>query len=127
MRLARFTLWLSGLSFIGFGLAFLIAPLQTLASAGVEMSGALAAAELRAFYGGLELGLGLLMLAADRQARHRPYGLILVIGSFGAIGLARALAMALGSVSTPFMWFALGTELLFALLAVIALRRVRLK
>ena len=123
MQLARITLWLAGLSFLGFGLAFLIAPLQTLASTGIELSGALAAAELRAFYGGLELGLGVLILAADLRPEARRYGLILTAAAFGSIGLARAVAMGIGGVATPFLWFALSTELLLAALALLSLRR----
>ena len=124
MQLARITLWLAGLSFLGFGLAFLIAPLQTLASTGIQLSGALAAAELRAFYGGLELGLGVLILAADLRPEARRYGLILTAAAFGSIGIARAVAMLIGGVATPFLWFALSTELLLAALALVSLHRL---
>ena len=41
-------LFLSGLSFLGFGVAFLIEPVRTLALAGVATEGAIAATELRA-------------------------------------------------------------------------------
>ena len=39
-------LWLAGLGFLGFGVAFVIAPLETLAAAGIELSGDLAAIEI---------------------------------------------------------------------------------
>ena len=119
---ARLALWLGGLGFLGFGLACLIAPLPTLAAAGVNLEGALAAAEIRAFYGGLELALGGLMLAADRRAPWRNHGLVLVLASYGGIGAARMLGMLLGGVATPFLCFALAVELGLALLAALALR-----
>lgn len=119
--LARFTLWLGGLGFLGFGLAFLIAPLETLAAAGIVVTGDLAATELRAFYGGLEVALGALLIAADWTGSRRE-GLILCLASYGGIGLARGLGMLLAASATPFLWFALVTELTLAGLAGLCLR-----
>ena len=59
----RITLWLGGVGYLAFGAAFLIDPLQTLAAAGIALSGDLAATELRAFYGGLEVALGGLLIS----------------------------------------------------------------
>jgi hypothetical protein len=122
--LAAVVLWIGGLGFLGFGLAFLIAPLDTMALAGIELHGTLAAIELRAFYGGLEIGLGLLLIAAAlRGDQHRP-GLLLCMASYGGIGLARALGIALAGSATPFLWLALAVELGLALLALITWRGV---
>lgn len=122
MILARIVLWLGGLGFLGFGIAFLAAPVETLAKAGVLASGAAAATELRAFYGGLEVALGALLLAADLRGRRRE-GLVLTLASYGGIGAARGLALALGSGANDFMWIALGTEASLAVLAALALRK----
>lgn len=122
--LSRFTLWLAGLGFIGFGLACLIAPLATLASAGVVVSGAVAAAEIRAFYGGLEIGLGTCLLLAASSAQHHRAGLVLCLATYGGIGLARALGMGLDGVGTPFLWAALAVELGLAILAALSLRQL---
>jgi hypothetical protein len=119
--LARITLWLGGLGFLGFGLAFLIAPLETLGSVGIVLGGDLAATELRAFYGGLEVALGLLLIAADLGGARR-HGLILCFASYGGIGAARLLGIALAGSATPFLWFALATESVLALLSALALR-----
>jgi hypothetical protein len=126
MRLARITLWLGGLGFLAFGLAFLIAPLQTLAAAGIELSGDLAATELRAFYGGLEIALGGLLIAADLTGARR-HGLILCLASYGGIGLARGLGIALAGSATPFLWAALATELTLASLAALSLRSASIR
>jgi hypothetical protein len=119
--LPRLTLWLGGLGFLGFGIAFLVAPLQTLAAAGIVLQGDLAATELRAFYGGLEVALGTLLIAADLRGARR-HGLILCLASYGGIGLARALGMLIAGSATPFLWFALATEATLALLAAVSLR-----
>lgn len=122
LALDRITLWLGGLGFLAFGLAFLVAPLQTFAVAGLPMQGSLAATELRAFYGGLELALGALLIAADLRPGARRHGLILCLASFGGIGLARLLGMVLAGSATPFLWAALATELTLAALAAVSLR-----
>ena len=118
---ARVVLWLGGLGFLAFGLAFLVSPLETLAAAGIALQGDLAATELRAFYGGLELALGGLLIAADLGGARR-HGLILCLASYGGIGAARVLGIALAGSATPFLWFALGTELSLAILSAAALR-----
>ncbi len=122
---ARILLWVAGLSYLGFGLACLVAPLDTLAAAGVAVSGAPAGAEIRAFYGGLELGLGALLLAAALRPGQLRAGLWLCLASYGGIGLARLLGMALDSVATPFLIGATGVELLLAGAAALALLRLR--
>ena len=122
MNLARIVLWLGGLAFLGFGLVFLVEPVETLAKAGVQATGVAAATELRAFYGGLEVALGGLLIAADLRGRRRD-GLVLSLASYGGIGAARALGLALGSGANDFMWFALATEAVLALLSALALRK----
>lgn len=120
--LARITLWLGGLGFLGFGLAFLVAPLQTMAAAGLVLQGDLAATELRAFYGGLEVALGALLIAADLRPGARRHGLVLSLASYGSIGAARLLGIVLAGSATPFLWGALATEATLALLSALALR-----
>jgi hypothetical protein len=119
---ARLTLWLGGLCFLGFGIAFLVDPVATLGAAGFSVGGEGAATELRAFYGGVEVALGLLLIAADLQPGARRHGLLLSLAAYGGIGAARAFGIALAGGGTPFLWFALGTEALLAALSALALR-----
>jgi hypothetical protein len=122
---ARILLWLAGLGFIAFGVAFLVDPLGTLRATGIAIDGDLAATELRAFYGGLEVGLGGFLIATDLIAGMRRTGLLLCSASYGSIGLARLLGIALAGAGTPFLWFALATELTFGVLGLVAWRRLR--
>ena len=115
-------LWLSGVCFLGFGLAFLWAPRETLALAGVATEGAIAATELRAFYGGVEVALGTLILCcATRRERWRD-GLWLTLACYGAIGVTRIAGMVIDGSDSPFLRFAACTEIGFALLAIAGLR-----
>ena len=108
--LAQVLLWVSGLGYAGFGVAFLAAPIRTMALAGIVMEGAVAAVELRAFYGGLELGLGALIVAAALLGRLRD-GLVLTLVSYGAIGGVRLASMLATGTDTPFFRFAVAVEL----------------
>jgi hypothetical protein len=108
--LAQVLLWVSGLGYAGFGVAFLVAPIRTMALAGIAMEGAVAAVELRAFYGGLELGLGGLIVAAALAERLRD-GLVLTLVSYGAIGGTRLVSMMATGTDTPFFRVAVVVEL----------------
>ena len=111
--LAKIALGLASLGFLGFGTAALIAPVQVMAGADLVLTDARAIVEIRAFYGGLELALGVLLLLAIK-AKYQSAGLILGFASYFGIAIARALGMIIGGASSSFLWFALVTELVFA-------------
>lgn len=115
-------LLLAALGFLAFGLWFLIDPIAPLASMGISLSGAGAPVEIRAFYGGLEIGLAIFLWMAWRDAGLRRAGLWLVLLANAGIGLARVLGLALGEPWIDFFAYALIWEFGFALLAGIALR-----
>ena len=122
--LARITLWLGGLGFLGFGLAFLIDPVATLGAAGFGVTGDGAAAELRAFYGGVEIALGILLIACDLRPGRRRDGLLLSLASYGSIGAARALYYpqlsltgSFGSVSAALTNFLTGPSIAWSAIA----------
>ena len=119
-----FSKWLvvlAGLGFLGYGIAFLIAPEATLAGAGLQLTGTGAVVELRAFYGGLELGLGLWLIFAGLNDKLLRPALWLTLASNGGIGCSRLLGLALGGAWIPFFGYALPWELGFAALAAGAL------
>lgn len=65
----RLVLLLNGLAFVGFGLAFAVAPDTMLALIDLPIPNGGARTDLRAIYGGLEIGFGLyLLLSAARPA-----------------------------------------------------------
>ena len=113
---------LAGLGFLGFGLWFLVDPIGPLAAIGITATGAPAATEFRAFYGGLEVGLGALMLVAATRTEWRTAGLWLVIATNGGIAAGRLIGVAIDGVWVPFFTYALVWEVGFAVLAAAALR-----
>jgi hypothetical protein len=114
---------LAGLGFLGFGLWFLVDPIGPLAAIGITATGAPAATEFRGFYGGLEVGLGALMLVAAAKPQWRIPGLWLVLATNGGIAAGRLLGIAIDGVWVPFFTYALVWEVGFALLAAVAVRQ----
>ncbi|CAN5342923.1 hypothetical protein BH11PSE14_BH11PSE14_15270 [soil metagenome] len=114
---------LAGLGFAGFGLWLLIDPAGGLGAVNIAATGPAGLIELRAFYGGWELGLGAFLLACAMKPEWREAGLWLVLLANGGTGLARVVGISLaGFFFTPFLIGALVWEFGFAIAAALALR-----
>ncbi|MEM9532285.1 MAG: DUF4345 family protein [Pseudomonadota bacterium] len=111
---------LGGLGFVGFGIYLMIDPIAGLAQFGLSVPEESSnRVELRAFYGGLEIGIGLILLKFALNKGLRRAALWLLLGSYGGLGVARAAAMLLESEpATSMMWSALAVELGFAAAAI---------
>lgn len=114
---------LAALGFLGFGLWLLVAPLSALGPLGIEVTGAAAVTELRAFYGGLELGLAAWLLAASFRPAWVAAALWAVFAINLGIGLARLVGVLVDGAFVPFFAGALAWEFGFAILALVALRK----
>ena len=112
---------LAGLGFLGFGAWLAVDPVGGLA--GVDIAGTAPAGvvELRAFYGGLELGLGLFLLCCAAKPEWRTPGLWLVLLSNLAIGLTRLYGIGDSGIFTTFFAAALAWEFGFPAMAAVAL------
>jgi len=114
---------LAGAGFLGFGGWLVVDPAGGLAIVGVAAVNGAGLIELRAFYGGLELGLGIFLLLCARRPGWRRPGLWVVLLGNGGIGLTRLTGIALSGVFTPFLGVALVWELGFMGLATWVLSR----
>ncbi len=112
---------LAGLGFLGFGLAIVAAPEAVLAPVGISGTAA-GLVELRAFYGGLELGLAAFLFACAAKPAWRVPGLWSVALINGGIAAARLLGIGLSGEFTGFFAGALVWEIGFTLAAILALR-----
>ena len=91
MSFDRIVLVVSGV-FVAFaGIACLVAPESLTQPAGLSATPS-GLTEIRAFYGGLQVGLGCFLIWCSRQHTLILPGLLLVGSSVGAIGLARVTA-----------------------------------
>ena len=113
-RLARPFVLLHVLVFVGFGLAFMVAPAPLARLLDISLESGSAVADLRAMYGGLSLGMGLAFaVGLKRAAWLGP--VIFAIGASSACMLAsRLLTMVGHPVSAPIYGFALSEALSLA-------------
>ncbi len=112
MTLARTWLRLSAVIFFGFGAWLTVCP-EALESLQVTTRGPVGAVELRAFYGGLELGIGAFLLLASRRRTWVEPALWLAALSMGGLALVRGVAMLGTGTYTPLLAAVLASEILF--------------
>jgi peptidoglycan/LPS O-acetylase OafA/YrhL len=123
MNLPRLSLRLAALAFAGFGVALLVRP-ALLGTLGIELGRPAAVTEIRAFYGGLELGLAVFFaLASTRDEWLRP-ALFAQAASLGGIVLARLVGFAIDGSAEPLLLLFAAIETTGAVLAIAALRRL---
>lgn len=120
-RFGTAVLVLAALGFLGFGLAIVAAPEAVLAPVGISGTAA-GLVELRAFYGGLELGLAAFLFACAAKPAWRAPGLLAVGLSNAGIAAARLLGISLTGEFTTFFALALVWEIGFTIAALVAFR-----
>jgi len=124
MLFARLLLIVQTLFLAAYGLACLLRPHEMANLSGLLPMGAAAATDLRAWYGGLTLGLALYLLLALPAGQLRPALLLMLLVNLMP-ALARLLGLALdGGAEQTFNLYILLGEVVAAGLAWLALRRV---
>ncbi|MBW2234825.1 MAG: DUF4345 domain-containing protein [Deltaproteobacteria bacterium] len=94
-RFARLVLGLSALAFAGIGAAFLVAPEAMAARVGVSLAGATAANDVRAVYGGLQLGIAAFLFHSARRPETLRTGLAVQLFTFAGLAAARLVSLLL--------------------------------
>ena len=112
---------LCALGFLGFGI-WLLADPAAMEKVGIQATSKVGTAELRAFYGGMEIGLAIFLALCLWRPEWQAAGLWLVLLANGGAGLARLLGIFLsGAALGGYLGWALLWELGFATLAGVAL------
>ena len=107
----RLFLALEALVWLPYGVFCFFQPGALAESAGVVASSATASVEIRAMYGGLQTGIGVLVaLSLFRPALRRP-ALVLLVFLCGGLGLSRVLGAVLDAEMSGYTGFALVFEL----------------
>lgn len=103
----------------GFGVAFLLRPEATAGLVGIQLASTAARSDVRAVYGGLEIGLALVLVYCALDPSRVGPGLWLVAILFGAVAGARLLGTVLDRPVQPLTWKVLAVEAATALLALL--------
>lgn len=117
---AKVVLVFFGLSFGGFGVWALLSPLSLAKLVHFSLDTPGAVTEIRAFYGGLEIGLAIFMIAAAFYRPLIPGALLALVAAAGGIGLARIIGIIADGSGSTFMYSALVWELSGAALGLFA-------
>lgn len=111
-----------GLTTLIMGSLYLVAPQQLAALSGLAILRPAAEAELRGYYGGLQLGMAVLFFAGVFVPRHMRAGLSAAAILFAGNGLGRAIGILLVGTIDSFNASGVAFELAFSAGAIAVLR-----
>jgi hypothetical protein len=124
MRFARAYLYFVGVIGLLFGIWYLVAPTALTDPTGFGPLGPNALTDVRATYGGFQIGSGLFLLWSAGDAARMRAALVLQALTIGAIGSCRLVGFAIDGSPNGFLISAIVTEVTFTALALFALRRL---
>jgi len=99
-----------GIALVALGVIAVVEPTAMMEPAGLVASVDGALTEIRAVYGGFQIGLGLFLLWSALDPTRWPAALLVYALILGAIGDCRAIGLLIDRAPTPFHWFALAFE-----------------
>ena len=124
MSLPRLSLRLTALVFAAFGVSLLVRP-ELMGKLGVELASPTGFTEIRAFYGGLELGLALFFAIASTRDEWLHPALFAQAVALGTLLLARLAGIVVDGTAEPVMLLFAAIEAVGVVLAWAALRTLR--
>ncbi len=123
LLLTRVVLWTSALTFLGFGVAFAACPTEMAAVVEIDATSPMARADIRAMYGGLEIGIGLILALCATRDRHVVHGVLLSTLALAAMASMRGLGVLCDAEQPPLTYLLWLSEIFGAGVGVLALRR----
>lgn len=124
LTISRFTVVITGLVFLAFGLACLAAPAAVmLAATGASVIHPVALIDLRATYGGMSLGVAVILFLLSTNPALIRVGLIAVLALMLGMAGGRAAGMLVEPSSNTVMTLYLVLEIATASLSVVLLYR----
>ncbi|RPA68029.1 DUF4345 domain-containing protein [Cyclobacteriaceae bacterium YHN15] len=119
MKSSRILLTLGSLIYLGFGFLFFIKPDAITDMDGIVLPTRSSANHIRAVLGGMEIGLGVLLLYFLMKKERIKYGLIVLSISIGITSLARLYGIVFDGAGDTSNWISFMAEFSFGGLAYI--------
>ncbi|MEX2556331.1 MAG: DUF4345 domain-containing protein [Actinomycetota bacterium] len=123
MKLVRWFLRIGGAVFLVFGLLYAVSPETLTDPSGFGPLAPEALTDLRATYGGLQLGIGAFLIWAAYDAARHHAGLMLLAVTISAVAASRAFGLIVDGEATAGMVGALTFEVALSVAALILLRK----
>jgi hypothetical protein len=111
-RTGRMFMRLSSVAFVVFGLVALLLPSALARTVEIELSSATALADFRAMYGGMSLGIGLLLIQGLRRPSWYLPSLLLLTVTCGTVATARIYSTLVSGVPSEMILAFAAIELL---------------
>ena len=121
--MGRIVLIVMGILWVLFGVLGLISPAVVGGGLGIELPTADAVTDVRAIYGGLQIGIGLYFFYCSRSAELIRPGLIALALIAAGFGVGRSFGILVDGARGGLIFFALTIEVIAFALAWISLRR----
>jgi len=119
MDTGKLAISITAAAFAGFGTALIVKP-EILGKIGIRARGANARTELRAMYGGMEIGFGVFFGIALQKPEWRTPALTAIACGIGALGVTR-IATAIAEQADPISYLMAGPEIAASTMAAVAL------
>ena len=116
MDTGKLAIGITAAAFTGFGAALMAKPDKLLGRIGIEAHDPVGRAELRAMYGGMELGFGVFFAMAARKREWRAPALAAILLAIGTLGVTR-IATAAAEGAGPLAYAMAAPEVMAAVLA----------
>lgn len=122
--LERFLTLISALTLFGFGIWLFAVP-SALAGIGIALEGPTARIDVRATYGGFELGVSAFLFLCVARSQWTRVGLVASGFAIAGFGFGRLGGIVLEGGAEPLMWVFLGLEVALTAVIVAVLWRTR--
>jgi hypothetical protein len=122
LKLARYSLYVFGFGFLGFGAIFLISPTTLTSLSEVALPTSISMMEIRAVYGGFFSGVGLFLLLCTWNDSWLRVGLVAEASIMGGLLVARILSLIVDGAPSPFIAVLSASEIAGFVIVLAALR-----
>lgn len=117
MMISRLLLLSGSLIYLGFGVLFFVNPDAITDMDGIVLPTRSSANHIRAVLGGMEIGLGVLLIYFLMRKDRLVYGLLVLSGSIGAASIARLYGIVFDGAGDASNWISFIAEFSFGALA----------